>query len=426
MLVGLIILFIKRPLMFPCQRQLFQYIRNCIVMFLFASPVTCFAQNKDTSDLQAVPQRDVIGLAIDLFNLKQKRTDSVRNAKKVQFSLVPAAGSVAGGGTAIVTAFNAAFYTGQAKTTSLSTVTFTPWFTLNGKFVFPFRNFVWFPDDKYLLKGDTRFMVYPQYTWGLGDVTDNDTKGLIQYDYLRVYQSLLKKVNKEIMIGGGYNFDYHFQLADETDSATASKIPSYDYYTSHGTITTSSGPVLNFLIDQRRNAFNPEKGYYIGFDYRINLEALGSTENWQSIFADARKYFPLQDRKKGLIAAWAYYWGVISGTVPYLDMPSIGWDYNNRSGRGYQQNRYRGEKLVYFESEYRRNISRDGLFGFVLFANVHSVTAYPDSKGFQRWNPAFGTGLRLKFNKISNTNIALDLGASKDYIGLYLGLGEAF
>jgi hypothetical protein len=35
-------------------------------------------------------------------------------------------------------------------------------------------------------------------------------------------------------------------------------------------------------------------------------------------------------------------------------------------------------------------------------------------------------GLRIKFNKISRTNIELDLGSSKDYTGIYLFLGEAF
>ena len=394
----------------------------CMLLLLCSLDVN--AQQHQQDSLQQ--QRDVIGLAIDLFNLKLKHTDSARNAKKVQFSLLPAAGAVAGGGTAIVTAFNAAFYTGNAATTSLSTVTFTPWFTFDGRYVFPFRNLIWFPNDAFLMKGDTRSMVYPQYTWGLGDETDNDTKGLLQYNYVRLYQSLVKKVNKEIMIGGGFNLDYHFQIADETDSATAAKIPSYEYVAGNGTKALSAGPVINFLIDQRHNAINPPKGYYLALDYRFVLEALGSTHNWQSVVADARKYFPLANGKKGLLATWAYYWGVTSGTVPYLDLPSIGWDYYSRSGRGYQQNRYRSEQLLYAETEYRRRLSRDGLLGMVLFANIHSVTAYPESKGFQRWNPALGAGIRIKFNKISNTNIAIDLGASKDYVGIYLGLGEAF
>lgn len=42
------------------------------------------------------------------------------------------------------------------------------------------------------------------------------------------------------------------------------------------------------------------------------------------------------------------------------------------------------------------------------------------------WNPAAGTGLRLKFNKGSNTNIGIDYGMSKGYRSITFNLGEAF
>jgi hypothetical protein len=63
--------------------------------------------------------------------------------------------------------------------------------------------------------------------------------------------------------------------------------------------------------------------------------------------------------------------------------------------------------------------------GFVLFANLHSVSEY-HGNDFTYWHPAAGTGLRIKFNKISKTNIALDFAMSKDFAGIYLALGEAF
>ena len=140
--------------------------------------------------------------------------------KKFQFSLIPVAGSVAGGGTAVATAFNAAFYTGNESTTSLSTITFSPWFTFDGKFVLPFRSLVWLPNDVLLSKGDTRFMIYPQYTWGLGGNTNPDNKVLLEYNYLRFYHSFLKKVGKKIYFGAGYDLDYHFNARLEKDSST--------------------------------------------------------------------------------------------------------------------------------------------------------------------------------------------------------------
>ena len=124
--------------------------------------------------LPVTNQKDVIDVVIKIFKINPRKADSTRQNKKVQFSLVPTGGASPGGGAAIVTALNAAFYTGPVSTTSLSTVTFSPWFSFDGKFVFPIRQLIWFPNNKFLSKGDTRFMIYPQETWGLGGKNEKD------------------------------------------------------------------------------------------------------------------------------------------------------------------------------------------------------------------------------------------------------------
>ena len=125
--------------------------------------ISVSAQQPGITDTASLPpQKDVIDILKKLFKADQKKIDSSRTKKKFQFSLIPVAGSVAGGGRAVATAFNAAFYTGNEATTSFSTITFSPWFTFDGKFVLPFRNLIWLPNNVLLSKGDTRFMIYPQ------------------------------------------------------------------------------------------------------------------------------------------------------------------------------------------------------------------------------------------------------------------------
>ena len=68
---------------------------------------------------------------------------------------------------------------------------------------------------------------------------------------------------------------------------------------------------------------------------------------------------------------------LFKGNPPYLDLPSTGWDSYNNTGRGYVQGRYRGKDLMYLESEYRFGITRNGLFGGVVFANAETVSNYP-------------------------------------------------
>jgi hypothetical protein len=67
------------------------------------------------------------------------------------------------------------------------------------------------------------------------------------------------------------------------------------------------------------------------------------------------------------------------------------------SGRGYVEGRFRGNDMLYLESEYRFGITRNGLIGGVLFVNGQSFSAY-NSSTFKRVAPGYGTGLRLKVN----------------------------
>jgi len=81
--------------------------------------------------------------------------------------------------------------------------------------------------------------------------------------------------------------------------------------------------------------------------------------------------------------------------------------------------------LLYFEAEYRRDLTQNGLLGFVVFANVNSASE-SNTRQFKYWNPAAGAGIRIKYNKKSDTNIGLDFGLSQGSRSLLLTVGEAF
>jgi len=153
---------------------------------------------------------------------------------------------------------------------------------------------------------------------------------------------------------------------------------------------------------------------------------LGSDDNWESLYLDYRRYIHFGDeRQQNVLAFWGYYWTSLSRKTPYLDLPAIGWDANTRSGRGMDQGRFRGRGLIDFEAEYRRDITANGLLGFVVFANMNTVTKQ-ESYRFTGLHPAGGGGLRVKFNKKSGTNIAIDYGLSSYGSRFTIGLGEAF
>lgn len=368
---------------------------------------------------------DLIDIAKSVFNIK-KPTVSAPTDKKIRFSLLPIGGNVPGGGRALVTSTNAGFYLGDKKTTYASNVTFTPYWNFKSRFGLPLRSSIWLEDNSWNIAGDTRFLVYPQNTWGIGSGQE-DQKLLVKYKYVRFYQSALKRIKPYFYAGMGYNLDYFINI--KTDQQNLQEFTGYNMGTEEGNNSFSSGISLNLLYDTRNRSDsddNPIKQTYMNLVLRNNPVFLGSKTSWKSLYVDARRYIPLNKKpnQQNMIALWSYLWTGLTNDIPYLNLPSIGWDPYNKSGRGVDQNRYRGKGLIYTEAEYRRDITNNGLLGFVVFANATAVTE--QNNRFKKIHPAAGTGLRVKFNKASNTNIAVDYGFSKGYSGFMIGLGEVF
>lgn len=402
-----------------------------ILILLCLFPVALLAQNapnmlpQTTITQDTSKQRDLIDIGKDIFNISPGKLRTQRG-KRIYFSILPVSSSVPGGsGRALITSTTAAMYLGDRKTTNISSATFAPYWNFKGRFGLPLRSSIWLPDNSWVIQGDVRFMVYPQYTWGLGSSHSYDERTLVDYNYVRFYQSALKRINSYLYAGIGYNLDYHSSIRSNDPNVDLKNYTAYNYGISGSSV--SSGMTLNLLYDTRNNSINPLPGAYANLVYRNNPTFLGSDNNWQSVFLDIRKYFSLNPSKpnqQNTLAFWSYFWTVLNNKTPYLDLPSVGWDAYNRSGRGIDQNRYRGKTLFYLEGEYRRDITENGLLGFVVFANTNTVSG--SGTLFTSWHPAAGTGLRIKFNKGSNTNIGADYGFSKGYSTVVFSIGETF
>ncbi len=207
-----------------------------------------------------------------------------------------------------------------------------------------------------------------------------------------------------------------------TDNGTVSDYSKYGPQ-SH---TLASGFTINGLLDSRDNAINPSKGAYIGLQLRNSTTGLGATSNFNSLIVDVRKYIKLPEGSDNVLALWSYDWIIVSGKPPYLDLPATGWDANFATGRGYIQGRFRGSQMVYFESEYRYKITANGVLGGTVFLNAESFSSTQGSS-LESIQPGYGPGLRIKLNKVSNTNISINYGfGNEGSRGLFISVGEAF
>lgn len=392
-------------------------LRTCFLLICFLLLITSgHAQAVDST------QTDIINI---LFGKKKKKVvDSVRDERKVYFSVLPAAASIPGGGRAVITSINAAFYLGDPSTTNLSNVYLIPYTNLGDRFGVYLRPNVWLENNTFNFIGDYRLAHFPQYTWGLGGDTPEWDRSLIDGNYVRLYQNALLQLYKGHWYAGpGYALDYHYNV---TESFPYGEGHLERYQDSTYTATSSSGFTFNIVYDTRKNAINPQGGSYFLISWRWNERDFGSTFTNNSLFMDGRKYFPLTTERVNLIAVRSYYWTVLNGDTPYLDLPSTNWAPNSGiASRGFEIGRYRSNAMLYEEVEHRYQLSANGLWGFVAFANASSASEY-NTQHFKHWQLGAGAGVRLKLNKYSNSNLAFDLAFSKNYWSVWLSIGEMF
>jgi hypothetical protein len=382
------------------------------------------ASGQDTSrphEEKQIPQKDLGDIARQLFHRKATPwKDSMLIIKPV-FSALPAAGYTLTTRFAVTLSGNCAFRTSERS--KLSTIIASAAYTQNKQFTVPFQSSIWTANNKYNLLGDYRLYKYPQSTFGLGSSSWIKNEIAMDYSYFRFYEVLLRHIVGNFYAGAGYITDVHWNITEIGLQNHPSS--DYDYYGPQSR-SVSSGVTFNALYDNRDNLINPSKGSYTSLQYRDNLHAFGSTSGWSSLIADLRKYYLFPRKSSNILAFWSYNWLVIKGRPPYFDLPSTSWDQYSSTGAGYIQGRFRGAQMVYLEAQYRFKITRNGLFGGVIFLNGQSFSAAPGSS-LQRFQPGWGPGLRIKLNKLSKTNISIDYGfGTQGSKGLFINIGELF
>jgi hypothetical protein len=408
---------------------------SAIFVLLIAFSESIYAQDKQLIPITRYPKKDtlvkvirdtaaekdigdILG-AIFTKNYKPAKTDTI--GRKPIISFVPAIGYSLQTQFAGTITGNIVFR--SSPTSKVSSITTSVGFTERKQFTLPIVSTIWTNDNKYVFIGDSRFYIYPQSTYGLGSNSNIKDEDPMRYNLLRVSEVVLRNIGGNFFLGGGYKLQQHWNITHEgpLDGAPSD-------YVAYGvdSHTTSSGISLNALYDSRDNSVNAFKGAYAAIQYYNYQKFLGSSNNWQSIVIDLRKYYRFPEGSDNVIAFWSYDWITLSGKPPYLDLPSTSWDTYSTTGRGYIQSRFRGSKMVYAETEYRFKITNNGLIGGVVFLNGQSFSAAPGTP-LESIQPGYGPGLRIKLSKVSNTNLDIDYGfGNQGSNGLFLTVGEVF
>jgi hypothetical protein len=388
----------------------------------------------------------------------QNDTSSVERGK-LYITPMPVLGSNPAYGFIYGAAANGNIVLGDVEKTRMSNSTASLTYTSRNQLISLIKSNIYLNEDKWILFGDWRFFDTSQPTFGLGTGPQSKklagsgfeyeggfltepipSEQLMEFTFFRFHETALRRVREGFYAGLGLHLDYHYKINDKLLDLSSSPpvvTSHYAYSVGYGFNPEryrTIGVSLNAVYDRRDNPATPYSGEFIWIRYRINPHFLGSSQSSSDLWMEYRDYFPLSKKSQPshLLGIWTYGHFRTTGRLPYLHLPSIGWDLFGRSGRGYTQGRFRGEDMVYGEVEYRARIAgtedNPNLFGAVVFVNATTASNDGANIGlFDYLDPAYGFGLRLMLNKKARVNVTIDYAwGNYGAQGLFLNVTEAF
>ena len=356
---------------------------------------------------------------------------------------LPAFGQNPAWGTMYGAVVSGSWFMGDPEDTSISTLQVLALLTTKDQTMLTSKGTVYTEANAYKLDFDGRYLDTSQPTYGLGsgpidlkpEATQfGDDGQLMHYDFYRFYLTVAKRIVPNLYFGVGYHYDGFKNVVDDDLNLPTEVTSYYVYNEKYGfdqKNTVVSGLSLNLNFDTRDNINSTYRGRYAAASFHINEEFLGSDQSSTTLWLEYRDYFDLTDDHQNMLAIWMFGNFTTSGKLPYMDLPSVGYDQYSNSGRGYAQGYIRGQHLVYNEIEYRRKLigtkNNPDFFGMVFFANTTTASdSDNDIKLFSKFDPAAGLGLRFMIEKTSRTVIEVDYAVGTYGPALYLGLNESF
>jgi len=332
---------------------------------------------------------------------------------------------------------------GGDPNTLLSVAATSASITTKGIIYFYVNHNIFTPGNKWNFQGNlvVAKTVTPDYGLGIGHgdnsgtpenqvLSDPEHKVYALHSiYFNAREKVYKEVAKNLFVGAGMSFEVRRNInqKDTVDNGT----PYSVYNNQHGFPKdhySANGFLFNVEYTSRDNQNRAYKGIYADAGFRINQTWIGSTKNSVQFTTDVRKYISLSSTSpETVLALWNWGSYLLSGTIPYLELPGTARDGSFRSGRGYTSQYFKGTKFNDTEAEFRFPILKNKFISGVVFGSMQSANDEQGTKLFQVFQPGYGGGLRVLFNKATRTNLALDYAFGKfGNKGFFLNLNEAF
>ena len=315
--------------------------------------------------------------------------------------------------------------------------------TTKGIIYFYINHNIFTSGNKWNLQGNlvVSKTVTPDFGFGIGEgkaegdpsqqiLADPTHKAYAIHSYFFNFrEKVYKKVAKGLFVGAGASFEVRRKITQTDTINNATPLSVYD--NQHGFPKdhyAADGFLFNVEYTSRDNPNRAYKGIYFDAGFRVNQTWIGSTKNSVQFTTDFRKYISLSDvNPETVLALWNWGSYLLSGTIPYLELPGTSRDGSFRSGRGYTAQYFKGTQFNDTEAEFRFPILANKFISGVTFVNFQTANDEQGTKLFQVFQPGYGAGLRVLFNKATRTNLALDYAFGRfDRKGFFLNLNESF
>lgn len=273
---------------------------------------------------------------------------------------------------------------------------------------FPYNFFL--KKDKWWVKGEWAYYVYPYNFYGIGAKVNLDTYEPYTANYLHLETNALLQAYPDLFIGPTLLFDKYFKIDLEEGGSLQTN------QTTGINAGNVFGAGFTVIYDKRNNLFAASGGHYLEARVLQYTNKFVGDYRFTDMYLDVRKYFaPFDKTELGL----QFYHQSILGNPPFFNLAQMG---GSSQMRGYYDGGYRDNHQTVLQTEIRRYI----LNRIVLsaFGGLGSVTK--EIGKYEKILGSYGVGIRYEMNKNEKLRIRLDYARGANTSGFYININEAF
>lgn len=266
--------------------------------------------------------------------------------------------------------------------------------------------------ERFFLKGDMRFRIYPDRFYGVGNNTPQTNMEIYDYKLFNIRASGLKKLKKELFVGPSLQFNRSFDFHHSANGVLGNgSVTGYN-----GGTNVGLGALL--IYDSRDNVLNSYKGMFLETSSLFYNKTYGSSFNYQVFQLEFCRYWQIKPKQ---ILAFQLRSRMSFGDVPFLELSMVG---NDDILRGYPRNRFRDNHFMLSQLEYRFPLF--WRIGMTTFVGMGDVFSRPQDLSWRTTKYTVGAGLRFLVNSAERINIRVDYGYGSEGGFVYINVAEAF